>query len=338
MNTSKGPRVAVIGAGVRGLACASVLPDAGFRVRGFDKGRGPGGRASTRRVAVEGKEVDFDHGAQYFTVRHPDLAKRVEHWRNLGVVSGWKAPIAVLRDDGTVESFDEQERYVGTPTMSAICEHLAVGQDVRRGIHVGRVQSTERGSLLFDREERELGVFELVVATAPPAQSAELLSIAAPTLAARVASVRMKPCWALMVAFDSELEVSYGGAFLPRGAPLSWVARTSSKPGRVVEPDRWVVHASAEWSEQRLAVSPERVVPDLLDAMFEATGVPPRTPLWASAHRWRFALAENPLHEGCLFDPVQRVGACGDWAQGNRVEGAFLSGLAMGRRIAASAR
>ena len=71
MSVTDRPRVAVIGAGMSGLTCASRLGERGFEVSVFDKGRGPGGRSSTRRVDLDGAEVGFDHGAQYFTVRDP---------------------------------------------------------------------------------------------------------------------------------------------------------------------------------------------------------------------------------------------------------------------------
>ena len=58
------PAVAVIGAGISGLFAARTLADRGLNVKVFDKGRGLGGRMSTRRV--DGKSC-FDHGAQYFT-------------------------------------------------------------------------------------------------------------------------------------------------------------------------------------------------------------------------------------------------------------------------------
>ncbi|MEL6486923.1 MAG: FAD-dependent oxidoreductase, partial [Pseudomonadota bacterium] len=35
--------IAIIGAGMAGLACASALTAAGHKVQVFDKGRGPGG-------------------------------------------------------------------------------------------------------------------------------------------------------------------------------------------------------------------------------------------------------------------------------------------------------
>ena len=57
--------VVVIGAGMSGIACARALQAKGVTVRLIDKGRSIGGRMSTRRAAVFGKTITFDHGAQY---------------------------------------------------------------------------------------------------------------------------------------------------------------------------------------------------------------------------------------------------------------------------------
>ncbi len=57
-------RIAVIGAGLSGLACATALQEAGHRVAIFEKSVGVGGRMSTRRVDTVLGGTTFDHGAQ----------------------------------------------------------------------------------------------------------------------------------------------------------------------------------------------------------------------------------------------------------------------------------
>ena len=68
MTTSK--HIAIVGAGMAGIACARTLVQAGHRVTVFDKSQGLGGRMSTRGSAFG----TFDHGAQYFTVRDDRFA------------------------------------------------------------------------------------------------------------------------------------------------------------------------------------------------------------------------------------------------------------------------
>ena len=61
--------VAIIGAGIAGSYCANVLQKAGYRVCLIEKGRGTGGRASSRRLAQqeEGVQLSCDLGAPFFT-------------------------------------------------------------------------------------------------------------------------------------------------------------------------------------------------------------------------------------------------------------------------------
>ena len=40
-------------------------------------------------------------------------------------------------------------------------------------------------------------------------------------------------------------------------------------------------------------------------------------------------VSDEPLDDECLWDPAAGLGACGDWCGGPRIEGAFLSGMAM---------
>ncbi|HAL40308.1 MAG TPA: amine oxidase, partial [Polaromonas sp.] len=57
--------IAVVGAGIAGIACARTLAQAGHQVTVFEKNHGAGGRMATLDTEYGG----FDHGTQYFTVR-----------------------------------------------------------------------------------------------------------------------------------------------------------------------------------------------------------------------------------------------------------------------------
>ena len=61
-------------------------------------------------------------------------------------------------------------------------------------------------------------------------------------------------------------------------------------------------------------------------------------PLGWAAQRWRYAITDSALAGGCAWDAGDGVGLCGDWVNGGRVEGAWLSGHALAQRVLASVR
>jgi len=323
------PSVAVVGAGMAGAACARGLADAGWRVTVFDKARGAGGRCATRRI----EPFRFDHGAQYFTARDPAFCAQVEAWRRRGVVAAWEARIGVFEDGAMRPAGDETRRYVGVPGMSAMVRDLLDGVDLRLGVRFEALAETPDGWRATDSDGASLGPFGHVAVTAPAPQAADLLA-PVPALAARAAVARLAPCWALMAGFAAPLELPVDGAFVNGGA-LRWLARSASKPGRGPG-ESWVAHADPDWSAVHLEREPDEVVSLLAGVFADLVGRPLPAIRHLTAHRWRFALPAPALDEPCLYDPARRLGAAGDWCDGPRVEGAYLSGRALASRIAES--
>jgi predicted NAD/FAD-dependent oxidoreductase len=273
----------------------------------------------------------FDHGAQYFTVRDPWFRRSVEQWRADGAVARWPGTFVAVRNGEVALTEDSTERWVGTPGMSAVCGQLAKELDVAYGFRVVHIERRDGGWRLVTTDGERTGPFDTVVLSAPAPQTAALLTTAAPGLAARAASVEMAPCWAVMACYPAELNLGFDGAFV-EDSPLGWIARNSAKPGRP-SGDHWVLHASPEWSHDHLELDQEIAAQWMAEAFAQTLGrdLPPPTSL--TAHRWRFALPVNPLSEPCLFDADLSLAACGDWAGGPRVEGAFLSGWAAADRV-----
>jgi renalase len=318
------PHYAVIGAGIAGLSCASVLRRAGFDVTVFEKSRGPGGRMSTRR----GDDWACDHGAQYFTARDPVFHAEVERWQRQGAVALWQPRLKVFEGGQIRDTAGAVARYVGTPGMTGPARLLAQGLDLQTQVTVTGLKRRADGWQI-DTAERGMvdTCFDAVVLAVPAPQAAPLLASVSPVLAAGASGELMRACWALMLRFDAPLALPFDAAFVNEGA-LSWVARNNSKPGRSGG-ETWSLHASADWSEAHLELEPEAAAAVLIDAFISLGG---RAPQAWSAHRWRYAITSATVEGGFAWHAADGLGVCGDWLNGGRVEGAWLSG----RRLAES--
>ena len=327
--------IAIIGAGVAGLTCAQKLVAAGREVRLFDKGRGPGGRLSTRRAQTELGEIRFDHGAQYFTASRSDFAIAIKDWAASGAVTAWRGRIATNSADGSWSEIERQgTRWVGTPSMNQVVKHLAAGIDVQWGCRASEVAG-EPGAWVIQLEDgTQHGAFSHVVSAVPAEQVSPLFATLAPDLASHAVAVTSTACWTVMTAFESRVVTNWDGA-RPNAGPLAWVCRNTSKPGRG-EQEAWVLQATSDWSAKHLEDDPGRVADDLISA-FGAL-VETEAPVFKSAHRWRYAFP-TPSNGAAkaAFDPKLGLGTCGDWHVSPNIEGAWISGKALAEHIISQA-
>ncbi len=130
-----------------------------------------------------------------------------------------------------------------------------------------------------------------------------------------------------MVAFMRPITDQWVGAFL-HDSFLSWAARDSTKPGRNHAFEHLVIHANSEWTAKHWEFDAVEIARMMLDEFWRVTGISPQTHSHLLAHRWKYAIPVDPSDRRWFADESAVIMACGDWASGSRVEGAFLSGMA----------
>lgn len=322
------PRVAVIGGGLAGLACARTLADHAVPVTVLERAARVGGRCATR----EHGPVAWDHGAQYFTLRDARLRPWLAGWARRGLVRPWEATLAVREDGAWRAPQGAVRRWVAVPGMRALAAHLARGLAVRTDARVASLARAGDAWHVLGDDGATLVVADVVVCAVPAPAAAALLAPHAPALAARCGEATMRPCWATMAVFAEAVAVPWDGAFVNDDATLAWVVRDGSKPGRG-EPHAWVLHSTRDFAAARLDAAPGAVQDAMLAAFAALAGgaLPPVRA--ASAHRWAHALPDPVVADDALHDGALGLAACGDWCGGPRVEGALLSGVAAAGRL-----
>ena len=337
-------KVAIVGAGIAGLSCATALEKCGFHVTIFEKSRGVSGRLSTRVT----EHWQCDHGAQYFTARDPVFDAEVQRWVNAEVAQLWEPSLKVF--DGNTFSAKENEsntmRYVGYPKNNAPAKWIAKSLNV---LTETTVINIHRHAEHWQVSSKEHGLhaenFDFIILSIPAPQAEVLLREANSQLASLCASVEMQPAFALMVHFGQAVPCQFDGLFINRGL-LSWIARDSAKPGRVqaltTDSETWVLHASSAWSKAHVNDEKEFVSQQMLaefkrilhfDDYFNAAAPVAITPASYHLHRWLYADCAHYLADVYQLDTEQKIGLCGDWLNGGKIQGAWLSGLKLAQAL-----
>lgn len=319
-------RIGIVGGGPAGAICARVLADHGLEVTVFDKGKRPGGRLSTRAY----EDVHFDHGAQFMTVRSETIGKRVGAWQDAGVLAPWLGREEALGTTSSdLASRPAVQRWVGTPGMSSLLQHVLRGLPCHFSSKVIRLQPVD-GQIAIHLESQAPVHFDRVAITIPAPQAIPLLH-EWPALAAETKKISYNPCWAVMAEFPVPFAGDWVSA-VSNSSPVSWIGRNQTKPGRPPK-EAWVIHASPEWSRAHLEAT-HGAVADALLASAQELSKWQQQPSALRAHRWLYALVERPLNRPFIYE--SGVGVCGDGLLGGRIESALLSGTAMAERLLSS--
>lgn len=333
-------RIAVLGAGIAGLACARRLARAGAKVVVHEAAAEVGGRLQTRQTECG----PFDVGAQYFTLSHHAFERVLAPLLGSGAARPWHGKLLALWRGNRADKTASARRLVAVPGMQSLAEHFALGLDLRLGSRVtGLALDGVRWKLQLDpaapdASEDDPG-FDAVALALPGAAALELLPADSP-LAAQLRAVVWDPIWAVGLALSRRVEAGFDAAFVNDDPLIAWIARDSGKPGRPRVPgvaERWVIHAQPRWSREHAAMPPDEVVHWLSHAFAARVGRAMR-PRHAFAQFWPAARPANPLPRRCLWDATSGLGVAGDAlveealleaGGGPRVEAAFLSGLAL---------
>lgn len=325
--------VAVIGAGLAGAAAARVLNKAGATVTLFDKGRGLGGRMSSRRAQTPLGEMRFDHGAQYVTAQSDSFSDFLKSAADAGAASPWDARLVSIDRGGNAAPLRGGDRWVGQPGMNALVKHALDGFTVQTARRAKRLKGEPGAWTIKFEDGATEGPFERIALTLPPEQLMDFLARSDGDFARLIAgakAVEIAPCWTVMAALDQAFDPGFDGAKLLGGA-VRWMALTGARPGGGA--GGVVLQASPDWSTAFLEGEPDTVAKALCEEVFVRFGMP--QPIWSSGHRWRYAMVTTPAGSPAELSDSGTVGVGGDWRLGGKAESAWLSGEALGQALSA---
>ena len=343
-------QVAIVGAGMAGLAAADELARAGHGVTVFEKSRGVGGRVATRRVAG----FAVDHGAQVVKAPTGPLRALVEA---AGGAHDLAAPVWIFDAAGVVSpgdpAFNAEPKWVWPAGNTALAKHMARGLNLHLETAVAALRPAGLGYELVDAGGEGSGPYQAVLLPAPPPQAAAILASGELAPAARaelvdaLAPARYRPCLSIALAYGRRPELPwYALLDVDRRHPVAWLACEHAKPGRAPAGHALMLaQMGPAWSLARWDELPKgtygqsaplpAAIAEVHALVAALVGEELGEPLWADVHRWRYALCDAPCGPAAV-EGRDGIFVAGDLEAGlGRVHLAVESGWAAARRIAA---
>jgi hypothetical protein len=312
--------VLVIGAGMAGLSAAAALQKAGRKAVVIDKGRGVGGRMATRRIGA----AMFDHGAQFITTRDSHFGDVLENARTAGAAMEWCR--------GFTAEADCHARWRGTPGMSSLAKHLALGLEIVQEKQVSALhQMTDHWSI--STAYGETWSAKAIILTAPVPQSLVLLEAGGVVIElavkTRLSAIQYERCLAVMAVLDGPSRMPPPGGFAPTHGPIAWIADNQLK-GVSAEP-AVTIHATDEFSVAHWDQDRDETARRLIGAADEWLGVGIKS---FQIHGWRFSKPKQTDPSSCaVVSSAPPLVLAGDAFAGPRVEGAAISGWAAAEAV-----
>jgi len=315
-----------------GLSAAQVLKSRGRQPVVFEKSKGVGGRAATRRV----DDIPVDHGAQFFTVRNGDFEAQVAAWQNAGFCFEWSRNIPLWKD-GKLQPLDprfEEPRYACHRGMTQLSKAMAIGVDVFTKTRVTRISIANR-RVRLDIKDADPVYAESAILTAPAGQTHELIKDYPfpPHSMNLVDTIEYSPC--LTVIAECKTSAPDWKGIHVKGEDISWIGDDSSKREKPPKDRRmFIIHATPEYSRENFD-DPEKAHAQLIKKAKKITAGAVDHVKESTIQRWRYALTSRRIDTMDFLsisnDPP--ILLAGDAFLGPRMESAWLSGRDAGHYL-----
>ena len=288
----KSLKIGIIGAGISGLISAGILHKYGVDVEIFDKGRGVGGRTSTR-ISRDDASWVFDHGAPFFFVDDKRMLYWTKQWENSGIVCLWKAKFQKIKSTQRIEK--EMDCWLAQPKMSSLAEHLAtyIPESKLHCNHQVTRLVWKQQKWFFYVDEKRFGPYDEIISTVPYPQLQNLIPEQIGLTKQENASKHLSQ-WVVLIRclrLGLEHDIYEFSDDVIRMA-ICERNKPNHKWNSDTETEDWVFHAQTQWSEENIERDSKQVAETIMSSFTKILQIK-LFPLQTQIHRWRYAHVQS---------------------------------------------
>jgi renalase len=316
----------VIGSGISGATIANLL-NKKFQVNLYDKGRGPGGRASFKRIKGQ---IGFDHGTQYFSPKTIEFKKFTNRLIKIKILKKWSGNHIFL--NSKKKENKKHIKIIGKKGNNDICKFLLKKVKCFYQSEVKKIYYKNKlWFLLFT--DGKIRTYKGVILTCPFPQLKKLSEkFINDTFIKR--KLKMDANITVMIAIKKNKKSP--SSFLFDDPVLGWAGNENTKKRFKSKYDLWTLQSTFKWANKNIDKNKKNLKKNskiLIDKFFKLTKIKKTKVIYSINHGWKYSSNSKPLKIRSYWDPQKKIGVCADWFIGPRLESGWISAHDLFKKI-----
>ena len=316
----------VIGSGISGATIANLLSKK-HSVILFDKARGPGGRASFKRI--NGK-TGFDHGTQYISPKSKEFKRFTKILIKKKILKVWGGKHVFLNSKKKEDK--KHLKIIGKNGNNDISKYLLKKINCNYQSELKKIYYKDKSWHLYFADGK-FKSFKNIILTCPFPQLKKLSKKFIKNSFLNK-SIKMDANITTMIAIKKN-EIS-NSSYLFEDSILGWAGNENSKKRFRSRYDLWTLQSTFAWANKKINRNKENKKINskiMIDKFFQLSNIKKTKIEYILNHGWKYSSNSKPFRIKSYWDPKKKIGVCADWFVGPRLESGWISAHDLFKKI-----
>ena len=316
----------IIGSGISGATVANLLSKKHSVVL-FDKARGPGGRASFKRI--RGK-TGFDHGTQYFSPKTREFKKFTEVLIKKKILKVWTGKHIFL--NSKKKENKNHLKVIGKNGNNDISKYLLKKINCNYQTELKKIYYEKKMWYLYFCNGK-IKSFKNLILTCPFPQLKKL-SRKFIDNSFLDKPIKMDANITTMIAIKKNNKSI--SSYLFEDSILGWAGNENSKKRFKSKYDLWTLQSTFRWANKEINQNKKNKKKNskiMIDKFFKLSNIKKTKIYYSFNHGWKYSSNSKSFRIKSYWDPKKKLGVCADWFVGPRLESGWISAQDLFKKI-----
>ena len=310
--------ICIIGSGISGATIANLLSKKHSVVL-FDKARGPGGRASFKRIK---DKIGFDHGTQYISPKTKEFKNFTKILIKKKILKIWGGKHIFLNSKKKEDK--KHLKIIGKNGNNDISKYLLKKINCNYQSELKEIDY-KNNFWRLSFADGKVRSFKSIILTCPFPQLKKLSKkFIKKSFINR--SLKMDANITTMIAIKKNKRSN--SSYFFEDSILGWAGNENSKKRFKSKYDLWTLQSTFSWANKKINQNKDNKKENsktMINKFFQLSKIKKTKIIYTLNHGWKYSSNSKPFKIKSYWDPKKRLGVCADWFVGPRLESGWIS-------------